>query len=242
MKLTHAMILAAGLGTRMRPLTETIPKPLIPVAGKPLIDHCLDWLNAAGVPEIVINSSYRAQQLEDYLATRTTPHITISHEDMPPLETGGGVAKALPLLGHEPFLTMNSDAIFGASTTHPIVQMEMAWEDSLDFLMLVVPTARVYGWEGQGDFVVNETGRVRRPQAHEFAPYVFTGVEIIHPRVFTGCPAGAFSLPLLWKQRADAQGWYGKIRAVIFDGNWLNVGDLAGLKAAEDYFLTAAYQ
>lgn len=266
MKLSHAMILAAGLGTRMRPLTHEIPKPLIQVGGKPLIDWCLDWLSAAGISQVVINTSYRAQQLEDYLAARKARHISISREGEPPLETGGGVVKALPLLGDGPFLTMNSDAIFipppaggrlggghyvalphpdnvplptsplqGEECLHPIAQLEAAWDASLDFLMLVVPKAQALGWEGQGDFVVDADGRVRRPQAGEDAPYVFSGVEIMHPRVFEGCPAGAFSLSLLWKQRAEADGWYRNIRAVVFDGTWLNVGDLPGLKVAEEY-------
>ncbi len=239
MKITRAMILAAGLGTRMRPLTNTMPKPLVPVAGKPLIDWCLDWLQEAGIENVIINSSYRAAQLEDHLATRLNPHITISREPEPPLETGGGVAKALPLLGDEPFLTMNSDAIFPNKTTHPIAELEAAWDDALDFLMLIVPKEKAFGWTGQGDFIMDENGRLRRPKAGEDAPYLFTGVEIIHPRVFENHPEGAFSLSQLWKQREDSQGWFRNIRAIVLEGTCLNVGDLAGLKAAEEYPLIA---
>lgn len=239
MKLTHAMILAAGYGTRMRPLTDTLPKPLIPVEGKPLIDWCLEWLQQAGITQVVINSSYRAEQLEAHLATRAEPRIHISREDGAPLETGGGIAKALPLLGEQPFLTMNSDAIFPTTMTHPIAQLEAAWRDDLDFVMLLVEKRRAHGWEGKGDFIMNEAGEIRRPREGEDAPYIFTGVEIIHPRVFTGCPTGAFSLSRLWKQYERADGFHDRIRAVVHTGDWLNVGDLAGLAVAEAYGLPA---
>jgi N-acetyl-alpha-D-muramate 1-phosphate uridylyltransferase len=235
MILTHAIILAAGLGTRMRPLTETLPKPLIPVNGKPLIDYCLDWVEAGGISRVVINSSYRAQQLEDYLALRTRPTIQFSREEPGPLETGGGIAKALPLLGDAPFLALNSDAIFLGSGAHPLHTLAHAWHDGLDFLMLLVPKTSARGWEGRGDFIMNAQGEIRRPLEGEDAPYIFTGVEIIHPRVFAGCPQGAFSLSLLWKQRVRADGFYNLIRAVVYEGDWLNVGDLAGLKVAENY-------
>jgi MurNAc alpha-1-phosphate uridylyltransferase len=235
MKLTHAIILAAGLGTRMRPLTNTMPKPLIPVRGVPLIDWCLQWLEDARISDVVINTSYRAQQLEDYLRPRTTPRIRFSREEPAPLETGGGIAKALPILGAEPFLAMNSDAIFPAQTPHPIAQMKEAWADDLDFLMLLVPKANAIGWEGRGDFVMDDKGRIRRPHEGEEAPYIFTGVEIIHPRVFVGCPSGAFSLSKLWNARMGEDGFFTCIRAVIHQGAWLNVGDLAGLAKAEAY-------
>lgn len=235
MNLTHAMVLAAGLGTRMRPLTNTIPKPLIPVAGKPLIDWCLDWLAAAGISQTVINTSYLAEQLEAHLATRMVPQVRLSREAHPPLETGGGILKALPLLGDEPFLAMNSDAIFPSGGEHPIARLKAAWSDDLDFLMLLVPKAHAIGWEGKGDFVADDDGRIRRPREGEDAPYIFSGVEIIHPRVFVGAPEGAFSLSKLWHARVGADGWHEHMRAVIHEGPWLNVGDLPGLKAAEDY-------
>jgi len=233
MNLTHAMVLAAGLGTRMRPLTNDLPKPLIEVAQKPLIDWCLDWLVEAGVQQVVINSSYRADQLEAHITKRAHPHISLSREGAPPLETGGGVLKALPQLGEGPFLTMNSDAIFLPHATHPIARMQEAWSDNLDFLMLVVPNTNAHGCEGEGDFVVDDAGRIRRPAPGEVAPYMFTGVEIIHPRVFVDCPEGPFSLSLLWKRLQGADGWHARMKAVIHDGDWLNVGDLQGLAAAE---------
>lgn len=235
MMLTHAMILAAGLGTRMRPLTETLPKPLIPVRGTPLIDYCLAWLEEGGITDVVINTSYRAAQLEEYLASRQHPHIAFSREEPVPLETGGGIAKALPMLGSQPFLTMNSDAMFAAVEEHPITRLRNAWDDDLDFLMLLVPKAQAIGWQGNGDFMVDDAGRLRRPIAGEDAPYIFTGVEMIDPGVFEGCPSGPFSLSKLWNARVGADGYFSRIRAIIHHGAWLNVGDLAGLAAAEDY-------
>lgn len=233
----HAIVLAAGLGTRMRPLTDTLPKPLIDVAGKPLIDWCLDWLGKAGIAQVVVNTSYRAGQLEAHLVTRKQPAIRISREEPEPLETGGGIKKAMPLLGSTPFVAMNSDAIFPESTPHPLQRLSDAWDDRLDFLMLVVPRERAIDWKGNGDFVVDGKGRLRRPAAGEEAPYIFTGVEIIHPRAFAASPEGAFSLSRLWERSKQPDGWYARVRAVVHEGDWLHVGDLAGLEAAEAYLL-----
>jgi MurNAc alpha-1-phosphate uridylyltransferase len=237
MKLTHAIVLAAGLGTRMRPLNDTLLNPLILLHGMPLIDHCLGWLADAGIREAVVNTSYRAQQLEDHLAMRQSlPRVQFSREEPAPLETGGGIARALSLLGNAPFLAMNSDAVFPPMPHHPVLRMEAAWSDDLDFLMLLVPRAQTIGWEGCGDFVTDDAGRIRRPYDGESAELIFTGVEIIHPRVFAGCPDGAFSLSRLWKLcETEEGGWHSRMRAVIHDGAWLNVGDLAGLAAAENY-------
>ena len=256
LKLTHAIILAAGLGTRMRPLTDTLPKPLIAVQGKALIDWCLEWLAQAGIAQVVVNSSYLAGKLEAHLEQEKALSVRVSREPSPPLETGGGIAKALPMLGDGPFLAMNSDAIFvsngGASSepsplawrvregegmfVHPVVRLCEAWRDGLDFVMLLVRVENAIGWEKTGgDFVMDDAGRIRRPRAGEDAPYIFTGVEIMHPRVFAGCPQGAFSLSRLWNARVDADGWFTGIRAIVHAGVWLNVGDLAGLAAAEAY-------
>lgn len=234
MKPRHAIILAAGLGTRMRPLTNNMPKPLIPVRGKPLIDWCLDWLAQADIRNVVINTSYLADMLEAHVSLRSE-FVHLSREEPEPLETGGGIAKALPMLGDGPFIAMNSDAIFPPASPHPIIRMRSSWRDDIDFLMLLVPKAKAVGWEGKGDFIMAEDGRIRRPQDGEDAPYIFTGVEIIHPRAFAGCPSGKFSLSLLWNAHRDAQGWFTRIRAVVHDGAWLNVGDLQGLAEAEAY-------
>lgn len=227
MNLTHAMILAAGLGTRMRPLTLEKPKPLIAVNGKALIDWNLEWLEQAGIRYVVVNSSYLAEQLEAHVGERAT----ISREGAPPLETGGGVKKALPLLGGGVFLTMNSDAILPISSQHPAQALAAAWREDIDFLLLLVPKAHAIGWQGNGDFVL-DGDRIRRPRDGEEAPYLFTGVELMHPRAFVQAPEGAFSLSVLWKQHDFA-----RVRAIVHDGPWLNVGDLEGLAAAERYLL-----
>lgn len=233
MRVTHAMILAAGLGTRMRPLTETLPKPLIAVAGKPLIDWCMEWLAEAGIRQVVVNSSYRAAQLESHLGARAQ----ISREGEPPLETGGGVAKALPMLGSGPFLTMNSDAILLGE--NPIPAMAEAWSRDNDFIMLLVPRSRAIGWSGNGDFIL-DAGCIRRPVKGEEADYIFTGVQLMHPGVFVDLPEGPFSLSALWKRSEGPDGWFQRIHAVVHPGAWLNVGDLEGLRLAEDYLATAS--
>ncbi len=227
MKITHGMILAAGLGTRMRPLTLEKPKPLIAVAGKALIDWNLDFLAAAGITNIVVNTSYLADQLEVHLGKRAA----LSREGAPPLETGGGVKKALPLLGDDVFLTMNSDAILPG--LNPIVKLAAAWRNDVDFLLLLVKRSNAIGWQGNGDFVV-EGSRIRRPREGETAEYIFTGVELIHPRAFADAPNGAFSLSALWKKDDFA-----RVGFIVHDGPWLNVGDLEGLKTAEAYLATA---
>jgi MurNAc alpha-1-phosphate uridylyltransferase len=240
MKMHKAMILAAGLGTRMRPLTNAMPKPLIPVAGKPLIDWSIEWLEGGGISDIVVNTSYMADSLEQYLALRKQPAIRISREEPAPLETGGGILKALPMIGDMPFVVMNSDNIYLNASRHPIEQIVDVWDDSCDFVMLLQPKDTAIGWSGNGDFVINEKGQIRRPKQGEDAPYIFTGVEMIHPRVFVDCPNGPFSLNLLWKRLEQTDGWHHRIKAVVFDGVWLNVGDLAGLEAAERYLATAS--
>lgn len=226
MKLTHGMVLAAGLGTRMRPLTLEQPKPLIPVAGKPLIDWNLEFLADGGITHVVVNTSYLADQLEAHLGERAA----LSREGAPPLETGGGVKKALPLLGEGVFLTMNSDAILPGK--NPIATLAAAWREDLDFLLLLVARSQAIGWQGNGDFVL-EGDRIRRPRDGEDAPYIFTGVELIHPRAFNDAPDGAFSLSSLWKKDD-----FVRVAAVVYDGPWLNVGDLDGLKTAQAYFAT----
>jgi N-acetyl-alpha-D-muramate 1-phosphate uridylyltransferase len=234
MSLQHAIILAAGMGTRMRPLTLTRPKPLVEVAGVALIDYCLSWLHAAGMMKVVINTSYMADMLENHVTGHSTLHVSISREEPVPLETGGGIYKALHLLGNEPFLAMNSDAIMVHEGTHPVQHMQQQWnEHTHDFLMLLVHKKNVRGWEGNGDFIRDDAGRVRKPRQGEEAEFIFTGVEIIHPRVFTQVPGEVFSLNALWSRSLDHQGFYTRIHTVLLDGVWLNVGDLHGLAEAE---------
>ena len=230
----RAMVMAAGLGTRMRPLTDTIPKPLISVQNVPLIDWCIRWLHAARLQEIVVNTAYLAEKLHAHLDSQNGIHV--SYEGEEPLETGGGIAHALPQLGNAPFVAMNSDAIFlTPNNPHPIQKLYEAWDDSShDFMMLLVPRAQTLGWEGKGDFTRTEDGLVRRPKEGEVADYVFTGVELIHPRVFVDLPDGAFSLSKLWQRSRNEDDVYTRVGSVVMDGTWVNVGEIGALSIAED--------
>jgi MurNAc alpha-1-phosphate uridylyltransferase len=227
-----AIILAAGKGTRMMPLTRDMPKPLVPVCGTPLIDWSVKWLRSGGVRQMVVNTAYLAETLHAHLAQDRD--IVCSYEGTEPLETGGGVAHALPHLGDAPFIAMNSDAIFQHRGTHPLTRLLQTWDDpNMDFLMLLVPCADALGWHGNGDFNRTESGMVRRPAAGEQAAYVFSGVELIHPRVFTDLPDGAFSLSRLWERSRDASGIYTRVGSIVLDGKWINVGDIHARAHAE---------
>ena len=237
--LTHAMVLAAGFGKRLRPMTDHMPKPLVPVNGQPLIDYALNALVDYGIEEVVVNSAYKAPMLHEHLKQRMSPHITLSPEaEDSPLETGGGIAKALPYLSATPFLSMNSDTIL-ADAPRSIARMVESWHDELDVLMCLHPLERAYGYDGMGDFVMREDGALRRRHAEERAPYVFTGTQIVHPRLFDHVPEGAFSLNVLYNRLLGADGYFNRIAAIIHEGDWLHVGDANGLKQANHFFLKA---
>lgn len=226
----HAIVLAAGLGTRMREVTDA-PKPLVKVAGKSLLDYALDSVERAGIHEAVVNVSYRADAIIDHLKNRSAPTIIISHEEEP-LETGGGIVKALPLLGNGPFFAMNSDAIVVDGPASALTTLQDNWTEDVDALLLLHPTHKAYGYSGKGDFVLNAKGQIRRRREGEMAPAVFTGTQLLHPRFFNNAPAGKFSMNLLYDKTRDAEGWMHTVRAVMHTGDWLHVGDRAGLEQA----------
>lgn len=233
--ITSAMVLAAGMGKRMRPLTDEKPKPLVMVAGKTLIDHVLDWLHASGVTDAVVNTHYKADMLQAHLAQRENPRIHISHEEVL-LETGGGIKKALPLMRGKPFISINSDAICIDGPTPALERMRHAWDESaMDALLLVQPVVSAIGYEGQGDFFVEDDGRIRRREEGAAAPYVYTGVQILHPRMFAGSPDGAFSLNVLYNRAMQQGNRPAQIRALVHDGSWLHVGDPDGVRKAETF-------
>ena len=218
---TTAMLLAAGLGTRMRPLTDHRPKPLVKVAGKSLIDWTLDQLAAATVPRAVVNVHHFAPMLTEHLKTRTAPAITISDESERLLDTGGGVAKALPLLGNDAFFVFNCDAIIRDHTTPFLRRLTDAWNaDALDVLMLVHPRATAHGFDGPGDFFVDSAGVMTRRGAASSAPYVYAGAYILHPRLLVGEAVQPFSMNKIW-DRAIATG---RMKALVHDGAWYHVG------------------
>jgi len=174
---THGMVLAAGLGTRMRPLTNTRPKPLIEVAGRTLLDRTLDWMSGAVVQNVVVNTHYLADQIESHLRLRTQPHITLSSEAGELLETGGGIAKALPWLGTAPFISANSDTICIDGKTSAITRLAQHWDAlAMDALLLLHPIEKAIGYQGRGDFDMGSSGALTRRSEAPSAAYVFTGV------------------------------------------------------------------
>ncbi len=226
------MVLAAGLGTRMRPLTDDMPKPLIPVAGKALIDWTLDRFAAAGVSRAVVNVHYRADQMEAHLAARLRPEIAISDERALLLETGGGLKKARAILGEAPVYCTNTDAILVDEGEEACAALADAWRDrDMDALLLLVPKESASGYDGAGDFDLDGAGR---PAWRRFAsaPFVFTGLQIIRPALLDGAPEGPFSMRLLW-ERAMATG---RLFAIAHTGPWMHVGDPQGLALAEAFF------
>ena len=235
-KPTKAMVLAAGLGTRMRPLTDHLPKPLITVAGKTLLDYALDWLDAAAISDVVVNSHYKYELLEAHLATRAHPRITISREE-PLLETGGGLKKALPWLGTEPFVSLNSDTICIDGSEPALGKMSAAWDDNrMDALLLLHPLHKAIGYQGKGDFFIEPGGALRRRAEGESAAYVFTGVQLLHPRIFAGSPEGAFSMNMLYNRGMSAAGVLHRVGAVVHTGDWLHIGTPAERELAERWF------
>ncbi|MDX2307737.1 MAG: nucleotidyltransferase family protein [Hyphomicrobium sp.] len=224
------MVLGAGLGKRMRPLTDVIPKPLVRLAGKPLIDHVLDGIARAGIATAVVNVHYMADSMIAHLATRTSPAIVISDEREVLLETGGGVVKALPLLGGTPFLIHNSDTVWIEGVGSNLERLIAAWDaERMDSLLLLAPVSQSIGYDGHGDFNMEATGHVTRRQERREAPFVFAGVSIAHPRLFDGAPDGAFSLNLVWNRAIERDRLYG----VRLEGTWMHVGDPSALEAAE---------
>jgi MurNAc alpha-1-phosphate uridylyltransferase len=227
------MVLSAGLGLRMRPLTETRPKPLVMMAGKPLIDHALDRLIEAGIEEAVVNVHYRADQIERHLKPRKVPRIVISDERPVLLDTGGGVAKALPHLGDEPFLICNSDSLSLGGASDSLTRLFSMWDgERMDSLMLLASAANALGYDGSGDFAMAPDGLLRRRVEREVTPFVFTGFSIAHPRLFEACPSGPFSLNLLWDRAIEA----GRLYGVRQDGVWMHIGSPDALKAAERFW------
>jgi MurNAc alpha-1-phosphate uridylyltransferase len=224
------MVLAAGLGTRMRPLTDTKPKPLVEVGGKTLLDHTLDRLAAAGVERAVVNVHYLADQIERHVAGRTRPRIVISDERGVLLGTGGGVVKALPTLGNDPFFHLNSDSIWIEGTTPNLDRMAQAFDRStMDALLLLAPTAESVGYSGRGDFTMAPDGRLTRRNERDLAPFVFAGVAILSPSMFAGAPSGEFSLTTLFDRAAEA----GRLHGLRLEGLWMHVGTPAAIPEAE---------
>ncbi|MCU6452821.1 nucleotidyltransferase family protein [Sphingomonas sp. A2-49] len=227
-----AMVMAAGLGKRMRPLTATRPKPLVEVAGKPLIDHVFDRLRSAGVRRAVVNVHYLADTLEAHVTDRFDDiEVVVSDERAQLMETGGGLVQARDLLGPAPVLVVNSDNLWIDGPVDAIKLLSHRWDDAtMDALLLVVPYARANNHEGQGDFRVAADGRiVGRRKAGTAAPFVFTGIQILHPRIIRDWPEGPFSTNLFWSRAIAA----GRAYAQVHQGLWFDVGTPGAIPRTE---------
>jgi MurNAc alpha-1-phosphate uridylyltransferase len=226
-----AMIMAAGLGKRMRPLTATRPKPLIEVAGKALLDHVLEKLRAAGVRRVVVNVHYLADSLEAHLESRNHGlEVVISDERDLLMETGGGLVKAAPLIDSDPFLALNSDNLWIDGPADTLKLLASQWDDSrMDALLLLVPQARALNHQGIGDFHMDRGGRLRRREKSRVAPFVFTGVQIVSKRLLRDAPEGPFSTNVLWDRAIEE----GRCFGAVHQGLWFDVGTPQSIKLTE---------
>jgi len=225
-----AMVLAAGLGTRMRPYNGHIPKPLVAVGGKSLIDYGLDRLAEAGVERAVVNVHHLADALEKHLAARQHPRIVISDERAELLGTGGGIAKALPQLGDAPFFLVNSDTLWLDGVRPNFTRLGEAFDPMImDALLLLSPTAGSIGYSGRGDFMMLPDGRLRRRAEREVAPFIYAGSAVLAPALFAGAPKGAFSLTTLFDRAAEKERLYG----LRLEGVWMHVGTPEAVAAAD---------
>jgi MurNAc alpha-1-phosphate uridylyltransferase len=224
------MVLAAGNGTRMRPITNTMPKPLVKVAGRALIDHVLDRLADVGVETAVVNIHHFAEQMERHLASRQKPRIAISDERGELLDTGGGLVKALPLLGADPIFHVNSDTIWIEGVQPNLGRLAREFDPArMDALLLLAPTATSVGYDGRGDYALAADGRLRRRTERETVPFVYAGAAILAPALFKDAPAGAFSLIRLFDRSMQA----GRLFGLRLEGTWIHVGTPEAVAAAE---------
>lgn len=221
-KIDTAMLMAAGLGTRMRPLTLDRPKPLVELAGKPLIDHCLDQMRAAEVKHLVVNVHYLPEQVIEHLADHAQDfNVQVSDERELLMETGGGLVKAEHLLQAEPFYCINSDNIWIDADGCSLVEMADSWDDaSMDCMLLVVPQAHAHNHRGKGDFFRANDGSLSRRGSCDAAPYIYTGIQIVSHRLLRNPPSGPFSTNILW-DRAIGEG---RLSSVILNGEWFDIG------------------
>jgi len=232
-----ALVLAAGLGLRMRPLTDTMPKPLVRVAGRPLLDHVLDRLADAGCTEAVVNVHYLPDQIIEHTATREHPRVVISDERDQVLGTGGGVVKALPLLGSEPFFHVNSDTMWIEGVRQNLLRLADAFDPAImDILLLMAPTATSIGYSGRGDYAMLADGTLRKRREHQVVPFVYAGAAIMSPAIFEGAPAGEFSLTKMFDKANERERLYG----LRLEGVWMHVGTPDAVAEAEEALLESA--
>jgi MurNAc alpha-1-phosphate uridylyltransferase len=228
------MVLAAGLGLRMRPLTDRMPKPLVSVAGSPLLDHVLDKLACAGVSEAVVNVHYLGDQIIAHVAERSRPRVIVSDERDAVLGTGGGVVKALPLLGDAPFFHVNADTLWIDGVRPNLVRLAETFDPArMDILLLMAPTASSIGYSGSGDYAMASDGALRRRKENQVVPFVYAGVAILSPSLFHDAPRGEFSLTKMFDRASEAERLFG----LRLDGVWMHVGTPEAVHQADEAFL-----
>lgn len=233
-KPTNAMVLAAGLGLRMRPLTDTTPKPLIRVAGRALLDHALDKLAGVGVRDAVVNVHYLPDQIIDHVADRSQPRVIISDERDVVLGTGGAVVKALPLLGDRPFYHLNADTMWIDGVRSNLARLAESFDPArMDILLLMAPTANSIGYAGSGDYAMLPDGALRKRKELQVVPFVYAGAAIMSPALFADAPQGAFSLTRMFDRANEQERLFG----LRMDGVWMHVGTPDAIGAAEEAFL-----
>ena len=232
-----AIVMAAGLGKRMRPLTATRPKPLIEVAGRPLLDHVLERLRSAGVEKVVVNVHYLPDTLEAHLAKKVHGlDVVISDERDQLLETGGGLVRAEPLIDVDPFLVVNSDNFWVDGPADTLRVLASHWDDErMDALLLLVPHARAQNHRGMGDFHMDRFGRLRRRHRGRVAPFVYTGIQMIAKRLLEGAPQGPFSTNILWDKAIET----GRCFGAVHQGLWFDVGTPAAIGQTESFLADA---
>ena len=230
-RIKKAMVLAAGYGTRLKPLTERMPKPLVPVAGRPMIEYALDRLLAYGIEEVVVNVSHHKEQLLDYLSAFKGLSFKIS-EEAEPLETGGGLKKALPLLGNEPVFTINSDIIWFDENETALERLARNWDGKkMDFLLLAQSKVKAVGHDkGEDHLFIKRENTIGWNEAD--APYIIAGIGILHPRVLQNAPGGKFSVKILWHEAMGKNRLY----CLPHLGQWFQTGTIADIKKAEELF------
>lgn len=231
-QIKRAIIMGAGKGTRMAPLTDRMPKPLVPFSGRPLIDHALDRLVAAGIEEVVVNLHYMADMLEAHLKSRKDVRIILSDERDLLLETGGGVKKARPLLGDDPVMTFNADSVWVEGREPILTRMMQAWDPvRMDALLMIANATNTIGEVRRGDFTMDQDGRLTRREPSTVAPFMYAGVQIIKPPLFDKGPDGPFSTNLIWDQIKERDRLFG----LRMDATWMHVGTPGDLADAETF-------
>jgi MurNAc alpha-1-phosphate uridylyltransferase len=235
--ITRAMIMAAGLGTRMRPLTDKTPKPLVAVRGRALIDHVIDRLVAAGVTLVVVNTHYKGDMIKAHLATRKDVEIRISDESDALLDSGGGILKALPNFEGKPFYHANADTVWVEGASRALDKLSARWNsETMDALMLLAPTVSTVCYEGRGDFMMDSDGLLSRVPEGRISPFVWMSIEIVHPRLFDGIAPGKFSINPLWDKAIAKNRLFGQ----RLDGTWMHIDRPDAIHASEQFLADLA--